>query len=330
MKVFSEFAEKKIMIAGGAGFLGKHCVQAFIDGGAKAENITVPRSRDFDLRDRSAVHALLEKEQPQIVVNLAAKTGGIGSNQRYPASYFYDNLMIGVNLIEACRQHSVEKFVNIGTVCSYPKIVDVPFVEEDLWNGYPEETNAPYGIAKKAIMVYGEAAFRQYGFNNINLLLTNAYGPGDDFHESTSHVIPAIIKKIMKAKDDNAPSIEAWGDGSPSRDFIYIEDAAEAIVLATALHNDPMPINLGAGKEISIKELLETLVELLEYDGDIAWDTTKPNGQPRRLLDTTKAINSFGFHSKTPFHEGLKKTIEWYLKHRDNVDNLAPKFVFSK
>lgn len=318
--------EKRILITGGAGFLGKHTVQAFKKAGVKEDQFILPRSRDFDLRKLEKAMALIESEKPDLVVNIAARLGGIGDNRRFPASYFYDNLMIGINMIEACRKYEVEKLTNIGTVCSYPRVLEAPFKEEDLWNGYPEETNAPYGVSKKAVMVYGEAAKRQYGFNNVNLLLTNLYGPGDDFREETSHVIPAIIKKIIKAKDEAKASIEAWGDGSPSRDFLYVEDAAQAIVLATALHNDPMPVNIGAGKEITIKELIELLAELIAFEGKVDWDTSKPNGQPRRLLDVSKAESFFGFRSETPFRDGLKNTIDWYLDNREEIDNLAPKF----
>lgn len=317
---------KKILITGGAGFLGQHTVKAFKAAGVQDANIIIPRSKEYDLRKLDEAMALIEKEQPNLVVNIAARLGGIGDNRRFPASYFYDNLMIGVNMIEACRKNEVEKLTNIGTVCSYPKILEAPFKEEDLWEGYPEETNAPYGVSKKAVMVYGEAAHRQYGFNNVNLLLTNLYGPGDDFREETSHVIPAIIKKIVKAKDEGKDHIEAWGDGSPSRDFLYVEDAAAAIVLATAKFNDPNPVNIGAGKEITVKELIEMLAELIEFKGEVRWDTSKPNGQPRRLLDVSKAEAGFGFRSNTPFRQGLKNTIDWYLSNRETIDNLAPKF----
>jgi GDP-L-fucose synthase len=317
---------KRILITGGAGFLGTHTVNAFKAAGVDESNIIISRSRDYDLRKLDEAMALIEKEKPQLVVNIAARLGGIGDNRRFPASYFYDNLMIGVNMIEACRKQGVEKLTNIGTVCSYPKILEAPFKEEDLWNGYPEETNAPYGVSKKAVMVYGEAAYRQYGFKNINLLLTNLYGPGDDFREETSHVIPAIIKKIVKAKDYGLDHIEAWGDGSPSRDFLYVEDAAEAIVLATAKYEDPYPVNIGAGKEIKVKELIEILAEQIGFEGEVRWDTSKPNGQPRRLLDVSKAEKGFGFRSETPFRQGLKNTIDWYLSNRETIDNLAPKF----
>ena len=324
-----DLSNKKVIVTGGAGFLGTHTVAAFKKAGVPDSNIIVPRSRDFDLRQKDSAFELIQKYQPDVVVNVAARLGGIGDNRRYPASYFYDNLMIGVNMIEACRLNDVEKLVSIGTVCSYPKIVPAPFKEEDLWNGYPEETNAPYGVSKKSIMVYGEAVKRQYGFNNVNLLLTNLYGPGDDFREATSHVIPAIIKKIFKAKDENQPSIEAWGDGSPSRDFLYVEDAAEAIVKAAASLDDPNPVNIGAGKEITIKELIELLAELIGFEGEVRWDTSKPNGQPRRLLDVSRAEKLFDFVSSTPFRTGLKNTIDWYAEHREEIDNQSPKFQSS-
>ncbi len=317
---------KRILITGGAGFLGKHTVAAFKNAGVKEEDIIIPRSSDFDLRSLDKANELIEATSPDLVVNIAARLGGIGDNRRYPASYFYDNLMIGINMIEACRKHQIGKLVNIGTVCSYPKILEAPFKEEDLWNGYPEETNAPYGVSKKSVMVYGEAVYRQYGFNNVNLLLTNLYGPGDDFREATSHVIPAIIKKIANAKDNGDAFIEAWGDGSPSRDFLYVEDAALAIVKATASHDDPMPVNIGAGKEITVKELIELLAKLIGFDGEVRWDTSKPNGQPRRLLDVSKAKEGFDFSSNTDFEDGLRNTIDWYLSNRSEIDQLPPKF----
>lgn len=320
------FADKKILVTGGAGFFGGNVIKSLLDGGLSKEQIFVPRSADFDLTVKEETKKLFDESNFDIVIHLAAKIGGIGDARIHPASYFRDNMLIGMNVFEACLENNVEKLVNIGTVCSYPKFVTAPFKEEDLWKGYPEETNAPYGIAKKSLMAYAQAVQEECGFNSINLLVTNLYGPKDDFREQTSHVIPAIIRKVVKAKEENSPSVEAWGDGSPSRDFIYVKDAVEAIFLSTECHNDSKPINIGSGVEITIKNLVEKITEIINYKGQIEWDTTKPNGQPRRLLDISKARKYFGFIPQTSLDKGLRETIDWYMENRTHIDKMPPKF----
>ncbi len=327
LKKTIDFSNKRILITGGNGFLGKEVIGALKRYNVIEENIIAPRSTEYDLRNLDAAIEMLEKYKPQIVVHLAARLGGIGDNMAHPAAYFYDNMMLGLNIIEASRRTKIEKLVNIGTVCSYPKIVSAPFKEEDLWNGYPEETNAPYGVSKKAVMVYADAVTREYGMPTINLLVTNLYGPGDDFREQTSHVIPAIIKKMDNARRNNDAKIIAWGDGSPSRDFVYVSDAADGIVRAAALHDDAGPINIGSGKEITILELMEILKEETEFKGEIKWDTLKPNGQPRRLLDISKAKAAFGFDPIINFRTGLKNTYKWYLEHYDEIILQKNKFI---
>jgi GDP-L-fucose synthase len=309
-KVKGWLANKRIVVTGGAGFLGSNVVKKLEERGCK--NIFVPRSRDYNLVDMEAVKRLYRDAKPDIVIHLAARVGGIGANMKNPGSFFYDNLMMGVQLIEVGRQAGIEKFVAIGTICAYPKFTPVPFKEENLWNGYPEETNAPYGLAKKMLLVQSQAYRQQYGFNAIYLLPVNLYGPGDNFDPESSHVIPALIKKVFDAKDKGEKSIVAWGSGKPTREFLYVDDAAEGIVLATEKYNKAEPVNLGAGFEISIKDLAELICELAGFDGEIEWDTTKPDGQPRRCLDTSKAKQEFGFVAKTDFREGLKRTINWY------------------
>ena len=280
--------------------------------GVKEENIRIPRSKDVDLRRwENCVRAVRDMD---IVIHLAARVGGIGYNQTYPASLFYDNAIMGIQMMEAARQEGVEKFVALGTVCAYPKFTEVPFREEDLWNGYPEETNAPYGLAKKMLLVQSQAYRRQYGFNAIFLLPVNLYGPGDNFDLESSHVIPALIRKFTEAVRDNKGEVEVWGTGEVSREFLYVEDAAEAIALATERYNKPEPVNIGAGFEIRIKDLVTLIAELTGFKGEIRWDKTKPDGQPRRRLDVSKAKAEFGFEAKTNFREGLRKTIEWYGK----------------
>lgn len=308
------WADKKVLVTGGAGFLGSYVVEKLR--GRGCEKIIVPRSRDYDLRERAAIIQLYAETRPNIVIHLAGVVGGIGANKERPGEFFYDNLIMGVQLMEQARLFGVEKFVAIGTVCAYPKFTPVPFKEEDLWNGYPEETNAPYGLAKKMLLVQSQAYRAQYGFNSIFLLPANLYGPGDNFDPKSSHVIPALIKKCSDAMESNQAEIVVWGDGSPTREFLYVEDAAEGIVLATERYNKSEPVNLGAGFEISIKDLVGLIVEYTGFQGRVVWDTTKPNGQPRRSLDTTKAEREFGFKAKMDFKEGLKKTVGWYASQR--------------
>lgn len=305
-------ATRRIAVTGGAGFLGKQVVTKLKERGCK--HIFVPRSKDYNLVEIDAVKRLYRDAKPDIAIHLAARVGGIGANMKNPGSFFYDNLMMGVQLIEQGRLSGVEKFVAIGTICAYPKFTPVPFKEEDLWNGYPEETNAPYGLAKKMLLVQAQAYRQQYGFNAIYLLPVNLFGPGDNFEPEYSHVIPALIKKVFDAKEKGENKIVAWGSGKPTREFLYVEDAAEGIVLATEKYNKPEPVNLGAGFEISIKDLAELICELSDFNGKIEWDTLKPDGQPRRRLDTSKAKMEFGFEANTNFREGLKRTIEWYSK----------------
>ncbi len=304
------FENKKILLTGGAGFVGRHVRAVLLKHGADKKNITVPRSKDYDLRKEDVCNKLTRGID--IVVHLAGNVGGIGYNRENPASLFYDNMTMGVNLIEAARVHKVKKFVQVGTICAYPKFTPIPFKESDLWNGYPEETNAPYGIAKKALLVMLQSYRQQYNFNGIYLLPVNIYGPGDNFDPKSSHVIAALIKKIHDAKKSGAKEIIVWGDGSATREFFFVEDAARAIVLATEKYDGSEPVNIGAGFEISIKELVEKLVQLMDFQGIVVWDKTKPNGQPRRMLDVHRAQEEFGFKAGISFDEGLKKTIEWY------------------
>ena len=301
---------RRVVVTGGAGFLGSFMIEKLQQRGAA--EVFVPRSRDYNLCDLEAVRQLLADARPDVVVHLAARVGGIGANREHPADFFYDNLMMGVQLIHESWRMGIEKFVALGTVCAYPKFTPVPFKEDDLWEGYPEETNAPYGLAKKMLLVQSQAYRQQYGFNSIFLLPVNLYGPRDNFDLETSHVIPALIRKCVDAKEQGKDMIEAWGDGSPTREFLYVEDAAEGILLAAERYNDSLPVNLGSSYEISIKELMETIARLTGFEGQIIWDTTKPNGQPRRKLDTTRAKELFGFQSQISFEEGLRRTIEWY------------------
>jgi GDP-L-fucose synthase len=301
---------KQILLTGGAGFLGSHIVEQLAGRGVRKDQLDIPRSKDLDLRKwENCVKAVKGKD---IVIHLAAKVGGIGFNQNYPGELFYDNAIMGIQLIEAARQEEVEKCVILGTVCAYPKYTPVPFSEDELWNGYPEETNAPYGIAKKALLVQAQAYRQQYGFNAIYLLPVNLYGPGDNFNPESSHVIPALIKKYVEAVREKKPFVDVWGTGAASREFLYVEDAARAIVLATERYNKPEPVNLGAGKEISIKDLVTIIKEQTGFTGEIHWDTTKPDGQPRRCLVTSRAEKEFGFVAQVQFEEGLKRTVEWY------------------
>jgi GDP-L-fucose synthase len=307
-------ADKRITVTGGAGFLGSYVVQKLKDAGCV--QIFVPRSRDYDLVQNEAVTRLYQDSQPQVVIHLAAVVGGIGANRENPGRFFYENLMMGVQMIEAGRRFGLEKFVAVGTVCSYPKYAPVPFREDDLWNGYPEETNAPYGLAKKMLLVQSQAYRQQYGFNSIFLLPVNLYGPGDNFDPAFSHVIPALIKKVFDALDRQEKQIEVWGTGRATREFLYAADAAEGIVLATEKYNQADPVNLGAGSEISIRDLAGMVCDLCGFQGDLVWNTAKPDGQPRRCLDTSRAEREFGFKARTRLREGLKQTINWYAQNR--------------
>ena len=305
---------KKILVTGGAGFLGSFIVEKLKERGANGEDIKIPRSRDTDLRYwKSCIKAVRNID---IVIHLAARVGGIGFNRNYPATLFYDNAIMGIQLMEAARQENVEKFVAIGTVCAYPKFTSVPFKEDNLWDGYPEETNAPYGLAKKMLLVQSQAYRQQYGLNSIFLLPVNLYGPGDNFDLESSHVIPALIRKFTEAVQNSKREVAVWGTGKASREFLYVEDAAEAILLATERYNKPAPVNLGAGFEIKIEDLVELIAEITGFEGKIRWDTSKLDGQPRRCLDVSKAKKEFGFEAKTDFRKGLKKTIEWYKNER--------------
>lgn len=302
---------KRIMITGGEGFLGRYVIEELKRG--DVSQIFVPSHQDYDLTQISDIIRAYQDGQPEIVIHLAAKVGGIGINREKPGEFFYDNLMMGIQLIEQGRLNRVEKFVSIGTICAYPKFTSIPFKEENLWNGYPEETNAAYGLAKKMLLVQGQAYRQQYGFNAIYLLPVNLYGPGDNFNPQSSHVIPALIKKCVEAVKQNHDHIIAWGTGNASREFLYVEDAARAIVLATKRYNEVDPVNIGAGMEITIKDLLTMIAELTGFQGEIVWDTSKPDGQPRRSLDTSKAFEKFGFQAQTELQVGLRKTIEWFL-----------------
>ncbi len=302
--------DKRITLTGGKGFLGKHLIQALQNQGY--HQIAIADLPEYNLINIDDVKKLYEETKPDIVIHLAAKVGGIGFNQENPASLFYENILMGVQLIHEAYRHHIEKFVALGTICAYPKFTPVPFKEDDLWNGYPEETNAPYGLAKKMMLVQSQSYRQQYNFNSIFLLPVNLYGPGDNFDPSSSHVIPALIKKCVDARRKKDQEIIVWGTGKATREFFYVEDAAEAIVLATEKYNKSEPVNIGAGFEISIRDLTELIVELTGFKGKITWDATKPDGQPRRMLDTTRARNEFGFQAKTGFREGLQKTIAWY------------------
>ncbi len=325
---------RRILVTGGAGFLGSFVVEKLKEKGCK--NISVPRSKDYDLVDNDACKRVYQETKPDIVIHLAAKVGGIGANRNNPGKFFYDNAMIGIQMMEQGRLFGIEKFVALGTICAYPKFTPVPFKEVNLWDGYPEETNAPYGIAKKMLLVQAQAYKQQYDFNAIYLLPVNLYGPGDNFDLETSHVIPAIIRKCLESHSskneveskinpaqrvisESQSCITIWGTGNPTREFLYVEDAAKGIILATEKYNKTDPVNLGSGSEISIKELVNVIVKLTNFKGNIVWDTSKPDGQPRRRLDTTKAEKEFGFKAKTSLEEGLMQTIEWYMKNKATV-----------
>ncbi|OUL29130.1 GDP-L-fucose synthase [Nostoc sp. 106C] len=308
-----ELKNKRILVTGGSGFLGRQVIDQLCQAGADIAKITVPRSRECDLRVWENNQRVVD--QQDIVIHLAAHVGGIGLNREKPAELFYDNLIMGTQLIHAAYQAGVEKFVCVGTICAYPKFTPVPFKEDDLWNGYPEETNAPYGVAKKALLVQLQAYRQQYNFNGIYLLPVNLYGPEDNFDTRSSHVIPALIRKVHEAQIKEEKQLSVWGDGSPTREFLYSQDAARGIVMGTQLYNDSEPVNLGTGYEISIRDLITLICELMEFDGEIVWETDKPNGQPRRCLDTERAKQAFNFTAQVSFQEGLKNTIEWYRQN---------------
>ena len=317
----SFWSSKRITVTGGAGFLGSVVVDKLRQRGSP--EVFVPRSRDYDLVEMEAVKRLYRDARPDIVIHLAAQVGGIGANRANAGKFFYDNAMMGIQLIEQGRLFGLEKFVALGTVCAYPKFAPVPFKEDTLWDGYPEETNAPYGLAKKMLLVQSQAYRDQYGFNSIYILPVNLYGPRDNFDLETSHVIPALIRKCLEAKELNQPEIVCWGDGSPTREFLYVGDCAEAILLATEKYNQSEPVNIGTGQEISIRNLVELIAELTRYQGRIGWDTTKPSGQPRRCLNTDRARELFGFTAGTDLREGLRRTIEWYVSARAQAAQIA-------
>jgi GDP-L-fucose synthase len=304
----------RVVVTGGAGFLGSAVVSRLRAHGCG--QVVVPRKSEFDLRHESAITRLIETARPDVIIHLAAVVGGIGANRENPGRFFYENLVMGVQLMEQARLAGVRKFVSIGTICSYPKFTPIPFHEDDLWNGYPEETNAPYGLAKKMLLVQGQAYRQQYGFDAVHLLPVNLYGPGDNFDPGSSHVIPALIKKCIDAQEAGDPSITVWGTGNATREFLYVDDAAEGIVLAAERYDGADPVNLGAGFEISIRDLTQLIVKLTGFAGTLRWDTSKPDGQPRRCLDTSRAERDFGFKAKTDFETGLRKTIEWYRRMR--------------
>lgn len=308
-----ELENKRILVTGGAGFLGRQVIDQLCENGADRDKITVTRSHDCDLRVWENCQRAVD--QQDIIIHLAAHVGGIGLNREKPGELFYDNLIMGTQLIHAAYQQGTEKFVCVGTICAYPKFTPVPFKEDDIWNGYPEETNAPYGIAKKALLVQLQSYRQQYGFNGIYLLPVNLYGPEDNFNPNSSHVIPALIRKVEEAQTRGEKQLPVWGDGSPTREFLYSTDAARGIVMGTQFYNDAEPVNLGTGYEISIKDLITLICELMEYDGEIVWETDKPNGQPRRCLDTERAKQAFGFTAEVEFRTGLKNTIDWWRKN---------------
>jgi GDP-L-fucose synthase len=305
--------DKKVCVTGGAGFLGSFVTEKLRQRGAK--EIFVPRVEDYDLVKLEDIHRMLDDSQPDLIIHLAALAGGIGANRARPADFFYINLMMGVQLMHQAYQREVGKFVAIGTICAYPKFTPLPFKEENLWEGYPEETNAPYGLAKKMLLVQAQAYRDQYDYNAIYLLPVNLYGPGDNFDLKTSHVIPALIRKCIEAQERGDDQVILWGDGSPTREFLYVEDAAEGILLASERYNGREPVNLGSGNEISIKDLAEKIAAMTGFQGELVWDTSKPNGQPRRALDVSRAEKYFGFRAQTPFEEGLRRTIEWYWEN---------------
>jgi len=312
-----DLTNRRIVVTGGAGFLGSHIVEQLRAKGCKT--VFVPRRNEYDLTDPQRIRCLFEKHAPEVLIHCAAVVGGIGANRTYPGSFFYDNAVMGIQLIDAARRYATAKTVVLGTICAYPKFAPAPFQEADLWNGYPDETNAPYGIAKKALLVQCQAYRQQYGMNAIYLLPVNLYGPGDNFDPDRSHVIPALIRKCVEAVEQGSDEIVCWGDGSPTREFLYVEDAAKGIIAATQSYDDADPVNLGTGREITISQLTETVAELTGFRGRIVWDTTQPNGQPRRRLDVSYAEKSFGFRARTELEDGLRRTVEWYLDSRQRI-----------
>jgi len=307
--------KKRVIVTGGAGFLGRPIIKLLRRKGCK--KIFIPRSKEYDLRKLSAIKRLFRNTRPDTIIHLAASVGGIGANRENPGKFFYDNLIMGIQLIEAARLYGIGKIILVGTICAYPKFTKIPFKEEDLWNGYPEETNAPYGLAKKMLLVQSQAYRQQYNMNSIYLLPVNLYGPGDNFFpQYSSHVIPAVIKKCVDAKENGGNSITVWGTGKPTREFLYVDDAARAIILASEKYDKSDPVNIGAGFEISIKDLVQEIVELTDFKGKVVWDKSKPDGQPRRCLDVSRAKKEFGFEAKTGLKAGLRKTIQWYKEHR--------------
>jgi len=309
-----DLGKARVLVTGGSGFLGAQVVDELRARGA--QYIAVPRSRDVDLTDQRATRQLFERERPDLVLHLAAKVGGIGANQKLPGTFFRDNMAMGLNVLEEARRAASAKLVVAGTICAYPKFAPVPFREDDLWNGYPEETNAPYGLAKKMMLVQSQSYREQYGFNSIFLLPANLYGPGDNFDLESSHVIPALIRKCVEARDAGQPFVEAWGTGNASREFLYVEDCAEGLLRAAALYNESEPVNIGTGREIKISELLQLIARLARFEGEIRWQSDKPDGQPRRRLEVSRALEKFGFKARTTLEEGLRKTIEWYESRR--------------
>jgi GDP-L-fucose synthase len=307
----TDLRKSKVLVTGGNGFLGRAVVRSLQARGAS--DIATPSSREYDLREKDAIRACLQDHQPDVVIHLAAVVGGIGANMDNPGRFFYDNAIMGIELIEQSRLTGIDKFVQVGTVCSYPKFAPVPFREEDIWDGYPEETNAPYGLAKKMLLVQAQAYRQQYGMNIIYLIPVNLYGPGDNFDPASSHVIPALIKKFVEARESQNKQVIAWGTGTATREFLYVDDAAEGIVLGTERYDGADPVNLGSGHEVSIRELTELIAGLSGFEGEVVWDAARPDGQPRRMLDTSRALERFGFKAETQLEDGLKRTIDWYV-----------------
>ena len=317
--IVNELQGKRVFLTGGSGFLGRCVMERLAE--ADPADVFSPRRREYDLREKSAIQQAMADSEADVVIHLAAAVGGIGANRQNAGKFFYDNAVMSIELMEAARQFNIEKFVGVGSICSYPKHTPVPFKEEDLWDGYPEETNAPYGLAKKLMLVQGQAYRLQYGFNAIHLLPVNLYGPGDNFNPETSHVIPALIRKIFEAKERGENQIVVWGTGSASREFLFIDDAARGVVLASMYYNSPEPMNLGTGSEISIRDLVTLVCNLCDFEGEIVWDDSKPDGQPRRCLDIVRARESIGFEYKIDFESGLKRTIDWFVANRESLES---------